>query len=279
MSGTRKKELYTKRRVIPYSVLLQGLKSMLGALAVDQGEKTVFPEKIAVFLSPSDRKAREKVEDVLIEELTRDIIRYMRALLPGIAIEKLQLQIRTDDRLLPSLFRIQSFMGEKILYSREHHDNHIDITNTEMREWDATDIYSDVSEGERSILVVDDEPVLCAILDRMLSRLGFHVVSAHNGIEAMKILDRMSIDLVISDLRMPEMDGWTLMQYSKKKNPDVPFVLITGYHSIHTQQKASKSSADGYLSKPFSLQQIKSILNHVMNKKDDTNTQVTFISQ
>ena len=105
----------------------------------------------------------------------------------------------------------------------------------------------------KKILVVDDEPVLCAVLQRMLTKLDYHVVVAHNGVEATKILSHMDVDMVISDLRMPEMDGWELMRYVKKSLPDLPVILITGYHSMHTEAKATEHSADGYISKPFSF--------------------------
>jgi len=279
MSFLREKEEFLKSvRVIPYSLVLDGLKTMLRAIADEFGDENILPENIVIFLSTPDRKTREKVEDVFIEELTRDIIRYIRVDFPGIEVRRIKLQIKTDNRLLPSRFRVQGYSSNKLLYNKEHGETDIEEAEEES-EWDASDIYSDDNDPGKSILVVDDEPVLCAILDKMLSRLGYHVVSAHNGIEAMRILRRMNIDLVISDLRMPQMDGWMLMKHSKEKYPDIPFVLITGYHSIYTESRASRSSADGYLSKPFSLHQIRSLLEDILSRKDNTNTTVTFIPE
>jgi len=272
-----KEEFFNKARIIPYSIVLDSLKSMLRSISVEYGDENIFPDNIVISLSTVDRKSRAKVEDVFIEELTRDVIRYIKVDF-SVDVTKIQLQIKSDNRLLPFHFRLQGYSGDKLLYSRTREEEDIEVKD-EKSEWDASDIYNDDNDSGRSILVVDDEPVLCAILDKMLSRLGYHVVSAHNGIEAMKILGRMNIDLVISDLRMPQMDGWMLMKHSKEKYPDIPFVLITGYHSIHTENRASHSSADGYLSKPFSLHQIKSLLENVLSRKDDTNTTVTYIPE
>jgi len=278
MGNFREKEFYKSVKVIPYSVILDSIKSMLETIAVEYEDDYLVPDNIIVYFSPDDRKVREKIEDVLIDELTRDVIRYLKLDFPEKPISKLRVQIRSNNKLMPLSFRIQGFFGEKLLYSKIHHESEPEEKKKEKKEWDAVDIYEEESSSERSILVVDDEPVLCAILDKMLTRLGYQVVSAHNGVEAMKILSRMNIDLVISDLRMPQMDGWTLMKYSKDRYPNLPFILITGYHSIHTQSRASKSSADGYLSKPFSVQQIKSLLENVLSKKDDANSAVTYLS-
>jgi CheY-like chemotaxis protein len=144
-------------------------------------------------------------------------------------------------------------------------------------EWNAVSILPKEEDVVRNILVVDDEPVLCAVLQKMLTRLGFAVITAHDGLEAVKILANMQVDLVISDLRMPRMDGWMLLQQIKGKEPDLPVILITGYHSDYSESRAEESAADAYISKPFSFQQIRGVVHRVMDIKDQRNRSVTMI--
>src|SRR5690349_8794909 len=88
----------------------------------------------------------------------------------------------------------------------------------------------DVSGGSAlpHVLVVDDEPAVARSSERLLTRNGFHVTVAHSGREAIEKMRSFSFDAVLSDLRMPDIDGRALLRSIRAGNLDVPFVFLTG---------------------------------------------------
>ena len=261
---------------MPYSRILEALKS---AWHICKTSK-LSPNRFVLLFNSIDRKARASGEDAFIDEITRDIIYLQSKQAAQGTISKLQVEIRTENKLKSGRLRIECYRDDRLLYRFEQEkDVEYSIDSGEKEgEWTAMDILPQEDKVGKCILIVDDEPVLCAVLQRMLTKLDYHVVSAHDGLEALKILSNMNIDLVITDLRMPKMDGWALMQFVKKNMPQVPVILITGYHSIHTQTKATESSADGYISKPFSMGQIKTILESVLAERENVNASITYLS-
>jgi YesN/AraC family two-component response regulator len=83
---------------------------------------------------------------------------------------------------------------------------------------------------------------------------------ATDGVEALEMLERESIGLVITDLRMPKMTGIELLAAVKSKTPDMPVVIISGFSLDATGDKDALSLADGFLSKPFRMNDIKDII-------------------
>ncbi|WP_022853627.1 sigma-54-dependent transcriptional regulator [Thermodesulfatator atlanticus] len=103
-----------------------------------------------------------------------------------------------------------------------------------------------------TILIVDDEKDLLEGLKRLLElELGCEVLTAENGKKALKILKENEIDLVLADVRMPEMDGFTLLREAKKIDPELTFVVITAYGTIEQAVKAVKEGAYDFIPKPF----------------------------
>ncbi|RKY77214.1 hypothetical protein DRQ07_09050, partial [candidate division KSB1 bacterium] len=150
MGNFREKEFYKPVKVIPYSVILDSIKSMLETIAVEYEDDYLVPDNIIVYFSSDDRKVREKIEDVLIDELTRDVIRYLKLDFPEKPISQLRVQIRSNSKLMPLSFRIQGFFGEKLLYSKIHHESEPAEKKKENKEWDAIDIYEEENSSERS---------------------------------------------------------------------------------------------------------------------------------
>ena len=172
-------------------------------------------------------------------------------------------ELQSADDLLPGRIRVECYHGETQLSAaiREwRREEQAALSN----EWVGAEMLPEDQPKGPTILVVDDEPVLCAVLQRMLGKLKYHVVTANNGLEALRVLSYMQADLVITDLRMPKMGGWELMQRIKKATPDLPVVLITGYHSIYSRDMAEASPASGYISKPFSFLEIKTLLDRLL---------------
>lgn len=276
-----KEEHITKSSSIPYMRIIEALKSALQVCQPKTEKVKIQPNRFVLHLSPDDRKAREKYEDILIDEITRDILHLYTKVKINRPLQKLRIEMRTEKRLTAGRIRVECYQDECLLYRfDQEEDTSFKIeTDGPFEEWTALDILPKDSKVGKSILVVDDEPVLCAVLQRMLAKLDYHVVTAHNGLEAIKVLSHMEIDMVITDLRMPEMDGWELMRYVKQELPNLPVILITGYHSLYTEARATEHSADGYISKPFSFTQIKELVESVMSVHDDTVTSITHISR
>ncbi len=102
------------------------------------------------------------------------------------------------------------------------------------------------------ILVVDDEVQVREMLRRNLTQMGgFPVDVASNGVEALEKIEKDIFDLVLTDLRMPEMDGIELLKSIKANRPDILVIIMTAYGSIETAVEAIKKGADDYITKPI----------------------------
>ncbi|MFH1060805.1 MAG: sigma-54 dependent transcriptional regulator [Pseudomonadota bacterium] len=106
------------------------------------------------------------------------------------------------------------------------------------------------------ILVVDDEDHVRRVLGLMLSGQGHQVVSAANGAEALAKFGQETFDLVILDLRMPDLDGLTVLARIRAAEPDQTVVMITAYASVETALTAMKQGAFDYIGKPFKEEEI-----------------------
>lgn len=102
----------------------------------------------------------------------------------------------------------------------------------------------------KSILIVDDEESLRQSLEKVLKNAGYITFVAGSGSEAMDLLAQQPADLVLSDLKMPNGDGMTLLKSIKKKFPDVEVILLTGYGTIETAVEAMKEGAYDFITKP-----------------------------
>ncbi|MFA5352841.1 MAG: NAD(P)H-dependent oxidoreductase subunit E [Thermodesulfovibrionales bacterium] len=102
------------------------------------------------------------------------------------------------------------------------------------------------------ILVVDDEAIVLTSCDRTLAPEGYTVRTAVSGKEALGLLEKEDYDLIITDIKMPEMDGIEFMQQVRSKNPAIAIVVITGYPSQESIREALSLRIVDYLPKPFS---------------------------
>ncbi len=100
------------------------------------------------------------------------------------------------------------------------------------------------------ILIVDDEQSMCEMLTIMLSRQGYEPKSTSSGEHALKMLDE-GFDLVITDLKMPDIDGIQLLEKIRKKQRDIPVIVMTAYTSLTTAVGALRHGAFDYIAKPF----------------------------
>ena len=107
------------------------------------------------------------------------------------------------------------------------------------------------------ILIVDDEPDMLENCSRILSRQGYACLTAENGRAALAILERERPDLLLTDLKMPEMDGMALLQHAHEVDPALPVIMITGFASIESAVAAVREGAFDYLPKSFSVDQLR----------------------
>jgi DNA-binding NtrC family response regulator len=107
------------------------------------------------------------------------------------------------------------------------------------------------------ILIVDDEPDMLENCSRILSRQGYACLTAENGHAALAILEREHPDLLLTDLKMPEMDGMALLQHAHATDPALPVIMITGFASIESAVAAVREGAFDYLPKSFSVDQLR----------------------
>lgn len=119
-----------------------------------------------------------------------------------------------------------------------------------------------VSDGRASILVVDDNPLIVNVLTSLLSSQDYDVYSSANGKEASDLLEHHSVDVIVCDVMMPEMDGYAFHDYvrSKAELSHIPFVFLTALGSSGELNHGRESGADDYLVKPFNPQDLLSIV-------------------
>jgi DNA-binding NtrC family response regulator len=122
------------------------------------------------------------------------------------------------------------------------------------------------SDGKH-ILVVDDEPLVRSSLGELLTISGFTVSTAANGKEALELLKNYTADIIITDVKMPEMDGIELLRMIKTNHPQTPVILISGYGSIENAVEAMKEGAYDYITKPIVDSEIKIVIDRLMKQR------------
>jgi DNA-binding NtrC family response regulator len=104
---------------------------------------------------------------------------------------------------------------------------------------------------ERHVLIVDDDPSILEVLDARLCAAGFVVHEAGDGPAALQILKSHQIDILVSDMKMPEMSGMELLAQARITHPRLPVIFLTAYGTIPDAVHAVKAGAIDYLTKPF----------------------------
>lgn len=123
-----------------------------------------------------------------------------------------------------------------------------------------------------NVLIVDDSSSMRAVIKKVIKASGFNVgnyFEAEDGIEGLKILENDWIDLVLSDINMPNMDGMLFLSEMKKNElfSSIPVVMITTEGSEAKIQEAIRLGSSGYIKKPFSPVDIKNILSRLMGEE------------
>jgi nitrogen regulation protein NR(I) len=120
----------------------------------------------------------------------------------------------------------------------------------------------------KQILVVDDEANLRRVLSAQLSREGYDVHVAEDGEAALNLLRENHIDLVITDLRMPRVDGMDLLRAALRDDPTRPVLMMTAHGTVETAVEALKTGAFDYLTKPFDQQEVRIIVKKALRTRE-----------
>src|SRR5579863_930137 len=120
----------------------------------------------------------------------------------------------------------------------------------------------------KQVLIVDDEPNLRKILSAQLTRDGYDAMTAEDGEQGLAMLAEHHIDLVITDLKMPKVDGMTLLKRALEEEPDLPVILITAHGTIDTAVEALKAGAFDFVTKPFDKDEVRQIVSKALKTRE-----------
>ncbi|MBN2035078.1 MAG: response regulator [Deltaproteobacteria bacterium] len=146
----------------------------------------------------------------------------------------------------------KALKGGKELYLKQEPD----ISYARKDVWPhrrAEQVAREESPGRPSVLIMEDEPSLAQGLKMVLSKQGYDVDLADTGLRALGSLGKMHYDLLVADLRLPDMDGMEVIKFVKEASPETQVVVITGYATVPTAVDSMKLGALDYLPKPFTM--------------------------
>ena len=120
---------------------------------------------------------------------------------------------------------------------------------------------------KRRILVVDDEAIARENLEHILTKDGYEVATADSGISALKKLSNTEFDLVMTDLKMKQVDGMEVLARTKEQYPDTEVVMLTAYATVATAIEAMQKGAYHYIPKPYKIDEVRMIVRRALEKK------------
>jgi len=121
---------------------------------------------------------------------------------------------------------------------------------------------------QETILLVDDEPHVLELLSVTLEDEEYRILQAKDGEEAMKLVEIGQIDLVMTDLKMPKMDGIELTRAIRRIEPTLPIMVYSAYRFVDTAPVALKAGANEYITKPFLQTKIKQVVERLLKEEE-----------
>ncbi len=122
--------------------------------------------------------------------------------------------------------------------------------------------------SDKTILLVDDDKDFCFLIRMMLKKTKAHLHFTYNGEEAIRFMEQQAekkTDLILLDIQMPLLSGYTVIEVFKKKYPKIPVLAVTAFGMTGEREKCLKSGFDEYLSKPFEEQVLISLIDRLLN--------------
>ena len=125
------------------------------------------------------------------------------------------------------------------------------------------------NEASRTLLIADDEANIRRVLEAIFKKDGYNVLVGENGLHAIELAATNKIDVLITDLIMPDMNGVELLQKIKEKHPDLIAVMITAYATIKTCVDAMRYGAADYITKPFDMNEIRAVVKRAVTRAQE----------
>jgi DNA-binding NtrC family response regulator len=123
------------------------------------------------------------------------------------------------------------------------------------------------NETAGRILVVDDDPYFLRVLSRILSGENFQVKTAEGATQAAQVLGQDTFDVVVSDLRLPDGDGLTILQELRRAGADTPVVILTAYGEVESYIAAMNAGATEYLNKPVKGDELVEVIRRCLRSR------------
>ena len=135
----------------------------------------------------------------------------------------------------------------------------------------------------KNVLIIDDEPDICELIEITLNRMGLNTRSAGNLADAYNLINSEPFDLCLTDMRLPDGDGIEMVQFIQQKHPDIPVAVFTAHGNMELAVKALKAGAFDFVSKPVDIQILRSLVSAATalpqdidnNKKDNSKINIT----
>ncbi|MEK7814236.1 MAG: sigma-54 dependent transcriptional regulator, partial [Candidatus Desantisbacteria bacterium] len=121
---------------------------------------------------------------------------------------------------------------------------------------------------KKQILIVDDEPMSLKAISIALSKdSDYQVIKASDGKTALRLIEEEQIDLVLTDMKLPDIDGITILKNAKHRNPDTSVIVMTGYGTVESAVLAMKDGAENYLTKPINIKELRLLIKNAFTKQ------------
>jgi len=137
------------------------------------------------------------------------------------------------------------------------------ITDWQFKSMEST--AKDQGVFEKNILIVDDEENLLLLLERILSKKGYQVMTAKNSYDALALLEARVFQLAILDIKMFPIDGVVLLGEIKSRRPAIEVIMITAYPTVDTRTECLKKGASTYLTKPVDILELKTTVDALLS--------------
>jgi CheY-like chemotaxis protein len=128
-----------------------------------------------------------------------------------------------------------------------------------------------MNDSKAKILVVDDDPILLELLVETLTTIGYDTGKAVDGLDALDVLSKEKFDLMVSDIKMPNLDGIGLLQEVRKLYPNLPVLFITG---VSKPEIVGRATPNGFLSKPFRINHIEEMIEKTLKSTDQPKSKI-----
>jgi len=120
-------------------------------------------------------------------------------------------------------------------------------------------------DKQMRILVVDDEPRICHLIEELLKLEGYQIDVSFSGTDALDMIRRYNYQMLITDLKMPGLDGLELIQKAKEQNPEIRTIMVTGYTTVDTAVQSLRHGVDDYITKPFNIFELKKTVKQTLH--------------